>query len=692
MIYHSKTESKNYFPPMVGNGDIAFSVDKEGCTDFEESDFPETKAYGGYIFRMGRRLAKLPNYKDSASLFGFGMLSFNEGSDILEWSQEICETSGIVRTFCKYSDGISIDTESFLLPDKGVYIIRKQLYGLKGQKKPVSFSYHFKTHSIATEDAIISTSTSPTARGGKVDFKLYGQQIYIGEARFISFTDAETTVSDREITLTVTACENKPITIAFLLEDSMDGEDFTTRIDENEAELLECGYDKVKAAVTSDWNKYYEEGFVKTGNEKIDGVYRTALYHIRSYSTRWSIPVGIYPEAWQGKFFAFDEYYAMLALLESNHPLLAKRVPEFRLRVCLPEALRLTTNGRKPETARFYWQTSELGHNIGTPGFWDEHICQMALVALGAYEYYEYTGDKSFLSESYRMIRACACFFTRNSIYKDGDQYYVGVCTDLERMGPYIKNPFLTACSIIRTLECFVLSVDILGVDDKEYRDECEFLSRRLRASLPQNDEMYIPYNNAMEKNVSVFAGKYPFNVLHNNDTKMFAAWEDFIQNEEEYGNCYNVGKGVSSWYAAWKANAFARAHMAERAYECVEQAVKNTGVFNEMFEINQQSVRYRPWFTTAAGVAMTAINAMLVQSDGETIEILPAYPIKDGDISFRLAVKGNATIDVEIKKGELVRALVTMREGFAPKQFKILYRGMRWGSTSRENERPTEQ
>jgi len=483
-------------------------------------------------------------------------------------------------------------------------------------------------------------------------------------------------VYDRKITLTATATESEPITVAFLLEDSMDGEDFSKRIDENEADLIKRGYAKVKSAVTDYWNKYFEEGFIKTGDEKIDGVYKTALYHIRSYTTRWSIPVGIYPEAWQGKFFAFDEYYAMLALLESNHPSLAKRVPEFRLEVCLPEALRLTTNGRKPETARFYWQTSELGHNIGTPGFWDEHICQMALVALGAYEYYEYTGDKDFLSKCYRMIRACACFFTRNSIYKDGDSYHVGVCTDLERMGPYLKNPFLTSLGIIRTLECFISTVDILGIEDKEYRDECEFLSHKLLNSLAANDVMYIPYSNATEKNVSMFAGKYPFDVLDKNDKKLFLAWEDFIQNEEKYGNCYNVGKGVSSWYAAWKANAFARARMGDRAYECVKQAVKNTGEFNELFEINQHSVRYRPWFTTAAGVVMTAISSMLVQSDGEVIEILPAYPFKDRDVSFRLAVKGGAMIDVEIKKGELIRAQVTMRDGSTPKKFKILYRG----------------
>ena len=676
MIYNGSTNSPSYFPPMVGNGDISFSVDKEGCTNFEQSDFPDIKAYGGYIFREGRRLAKLPNYVDSASLFGFGQLSFSEGSEILDWSQELCQRSGTVRTKCDYADGVSIETESFLLRDKSVYIIRKVFHGLSHEKKQVSFSYKFKTHNKATEDAIISTETTSTEHGGKVDFKIYGQQIYTGEARFISLNDAEITISEREVTLTVSARENTPITVALLLEDSMDGEDFSERINKNEEELLKFGYDNIRELVTADWNKYFSEGFIKTENEKINGVYETALYHLRSYTTRWSIPVGIYPEAWNGKFFAFDEYYAMLALLEANHPSLARRVPEFRARVCLPEALRLTTNGRKPETAHFYWQTSELGHNIGTPGFWDEHICHMAVVALGAYEFYEYTMDEDFLRECYRLIRACACFFTRNSIYRDNDRYYGGTCTALERMGPFVKNPFLTSCGIIRTLECFVSTVDILGVDDKEYRDECEFLAKELRKSLPQNDTMYIPYSNATEKNVSVFAGKYPFDVLKNDDKKMLAAWQDFILNEEIYGNCYNVGKGVSSWYAAWKANSFARAKMAKEAYQCVEQSLKFVGVFNEMFEINSHSVSYRPWFTTAAGFIITAINSMLVQCDGENIDILPAYPFDNEDISFRLSIKGGAIIDVEIKKGALIRADVTMRCGTNPKKFNISYRG----------------
>lgn len=676
MLYQKKMNSPTYFPPMIANGDIAFSVDCEGVTNFEESDFGGMKAYSGYIYREGRRLAVLPNYGDSGSLFGFGRLFFAAGSALVDWSQELLEVGGFVRSTCEYEDGVSIDTESFLLRGRGVYLVRKVLHGLPAEGRDVTFTYHFATSSKATENAVISVESALTERGGKVGFKLYGQEIYTGEARLVSLSGGSAVAEGRDVTLTVKAKNDEAIVVALMLEDSMDGADFAERIDASEALLLEKGYDTLRAENEADWAAYFDEGFVKTENQTLNNVYRTALYHLRAYTTRWSIPVGIYPECWGGKFFAFDEYYSMLGLLEANRVELARRVPEFRLRVALPEAIRRMVNARKPEAALFHWQTSELGREVGTLGFWNEHIFHMAVVALGAYEFYEYTGDREFLGECYRMIRACARFYTTHSIYRDGDTYYVGHCTDLERMGPSVLNPFMTSCGIIRTLECLVATVDELGIDDKEYRDECEFLATKLRENLPQNEEMYIPHWDCKQKTIGMFSAKYPFDVLDEKDEKMHAAWQDYILNEEKFGNCYAVGKKVSPWYACWKANGFARCHMAKEAYDCTVQSFESVGVFGEMYEINEPEKRYRPWFTTAAGVFMSAVHNMLVQSDGETVEILPAYPIENEDLSFRLSIKGGAIIDVEIKGGELVRADITMREGVAPKTFKIKYKG----------------
>jgi len=51
----------------------------------------------------------------------------------------------------------------------------------------------------------------------------------------------------------------------------------------------------------------------------------------------------------------------------------------------------------------------------------------------------------------------------------------------------------------------------------------------------------------------------------------------------------------------------------------------------------------------------------MLVRCDGDfDVTILPAYEAENKDISFRLPIKGNRTIDVEIKSGSLTKAIIT--------------------------------
>ena len=75
----------------------------------------------------------------------------------------------------------------------------------------------------------------------------------------------------------------------------------------------------------------------------------------------------------------------------------------------------------------------------------------------------------------------------------------------------------------------------------------------------------------------------------------------------------------------------------------------------------NEEGRQHHPWFATAAGAFLNAVNEMLVRCDGDfDVAILPAYEAENNDISFRLPIKGNRTIDVEIKNGKLINAVIT--------------------------------
>ena len=237
------------------------------------------------------------------------------------------------------------------------------------------------------------------------------------------------------------------------------------------------------------------------------------------------------------------------------------------------------------------------------------------------------------------MIRACAKFITKHMVYKDGDKLYIGKCTDLERLGSSAQNPFMTACGAIRLLQCCAEAASVLNIDE-EYAAECTYTANKLYENLPAEGDMYVPLLNCKQKSIAIFSGKFPFDILKNNDEKMLAAWEDFEKNGAAYGNMYPVGKNLSPWYACWMALGYARINQAEKAYSSLKQAYKSVGVFDEMFEINEQDVCLRPWFTTASGIFITAVNEMLLQSDGKTIKIMPAFP-HSLDAEFKLAAKG---------------------------------------------------
>ena len=667
MIYHSEQRSSCYFPPLLGNGDLTFSIDCEGAVNARADAFGNIAGYHQVIYRAGRRLG-IHHDSEPGAILSFGKIWFGSDSSVVSFEQELIEKDGLIKSVCEYANGMRILTEAFIHPDFPLYCVRKTLLS-SPQSMKVEWRYQLCGYNERTQQAIERVTTSVKPDGGTASFRMVGQDVYSGQICVQMDRPMEAQWNGDVLHLPFVMQEGESVTMFLYLADDLDG------VDPYEAnwvianKISKIGYEGLLQENVRSWNSYFDRGYVRTSDEKLNGIYSMALYHLRCYTTKWSIPVGINTRCWSGRFFAFDEYYSFLGLVGANQKELAKRVPSFRADVCLPKAIRRQTfSGEKQ--ARFTWETSEYGEEIAPSGFWYDHVFHMAVIALGAFEYYEYSKDMEFLKHCYRMIRACAKFYTLHMIYRDGDRAYIGKCTDLERLGPSVENAFMTACGVIRTLEVAAEAARILDVDAK-YRRECLDLAKRLRQSLPIENDMYVPYLGCPQKSIGVFAGKYPFNVLKETDTCMITAWNDFLENGAAYGNMYASGSCISSWYAGWQAAAFARSHLGDKAYECLTKVYESMGVFNEMFEINEPAKRITPWFTTASGVFLGAVNDMLVESDGETVNILPACPLKD--VSFKLAVKGGIVLEAEIKNGELIKAQII--EGSA-KNMKLLYKG----------------
>ena len=72
----------------------------------------------------------------------------------------------------------------------------------------------------------------------------------------------------------------------------------------------------------------------------------------------------------------------------------------------------------------------------------------------------------------------------------------------------------------------------------------------------------------------------------------------------------------------------------------------------------------------------ISSVNEMLLQSDENTVNVLPAFKEDCGDVSFRLAVKGGAIAEVSIKNSLLESIKITMGQEDVTDKYKVLFRG----------------
>lgn len=327
----------------------------------------------------------------------------------------------------------------------------------------------------------------------------------------------------------------------------------------------------------------------------------------------------------------------------------------------LDKAIKRASSSNGVQQARYPWETLENGDESSPSGFWHDHVFHMACIAMTEYYYYIYTQDKQFLQkEGYPVIQACAMFYINHMIYESADnKLKVAKCTDMERLGASVSNGYMTMCAIIKTIKIFCETADILGLNDAHKYTE---LPQRLIESLPNDGKEYIPYDGCLETSVGLMGGTYPFDVIDKENELQRNGINSYFSREEKTGNMYAVGTGVCPWYKAWKAIVLGRLGKMEEAYQAIKSTVNNTGNFGEMYEINDRitGTILRPWFATASGVFIQAVNEMFVKYKNGLIYIGATLPKEINDCSFRLACGYGITAEVTIQSGSIVKLRLT--------------------------------
>jgi len=129
-----------------------------------------------------------------------------------------------------------------------------------------------------------------------------------------------------------------------------------------------------------------------------------------------------------------------------------------------------------------------------------------------------------------------------------------------------------------------------------------------------------------------------------------------------------------TGWSLAWKANCYARLWQGDHAFKLIKRQLvpmsgtdfnyHHGGTYGNLF------CAHPPFQIDGNFGAMSAIAEMLLQSDGDTVHIIPAIPKEWQNISVKgLCAKGNRVVDICIKDGKLTYCKI---KGGAPQRILV--------------------
>ena len=611
-----------YVPAMLSNGSLCMTVDFSGGVSAPKKERRRGMSNG--IFILGKRMGG-PKY----ALYGHGWYRPTlkvDGKELAvpdRWSPSFDPSAAKTSVVGEFGDVVRT-IETFVAHGADVIAIRQTFSG--AQRVEAGIEY------FAPEDERIQGQWEDLPDGRAFSYKVFGKKI-----------------------------DNGRITV----RNAKEGGAFVTFI--SFGKPYAGTYAVLAERHAAAWAKYYSASEVNVPDAEVMSMRRMAEYQLKCNVTKWSIPVGLLPSHFQGGIFAFDEMYAVQGLLSAGHFDEARRASDYRFHTLGMAKSRVIGAG-----ARWVWTSIEDPKVEWAPiGYWLDHIFHMSAIARTCALNARYADDEKYLRErAYPVMRECARFYAIHCVYDAPDgSSFVCKCTDLERLCVAKVRPFMTTCGVIDTMRLAAEAADRLGVDAKDAKNWRRIASR-LEKSLPVKDGRFAAAANDLNAvSMGVMAGFFPFPIFPKGHPEQTAAVDWFLAHGVKAGNMYATGKKICPWYAAAMAMGAMRAGEGEKVLPLIREAGTSAGVWGEYWEINEPGVaECRPWFMTAAGNCLYAINSMLLmEADGEC-RIGAGVPKEWKDWSFRLPAEGGYEVEFEMKNG-VVTKLVLRQQAYNSKR-----------------------
>jgi hypothetical protein len=440
------------------------------------------------------------------------------------------------------------------------------------------------------------------------------------------------------------------------------------------------GWVAVRQHQTQLWGGYFRPGWLDLPDARdVQAIWETGMYLIRTQLTRWSTPVTIHGDIFNGQYF-WDNLAGAKALVQAGHWPLVQRMAEHQLSV-IPLGMQMVDSiGARQDQANFeggYFHIQPMGcqlyevHANGTPP-------RLVWIWL------QYAGlDPQLLERYYPIFWGAAEFFRNWMVYQGPDgKYFTGACVDVNEAVPAVRNGAATVVSARGSLELAANVAERLERDPKlvtAWREIATGLSRDARTN---QRGLFAAYDGDEGVSFTPLAwakSLFTNGWIANDDPRLRLTLETWLKEcklTENWATACSSDRSKDvaamdvnapnptawTWLPAWAIEVAALIRDGDLALKTAAEMIRCAGNFGSLYECKCLTDGFisLPLFVTSNAELSSAIPMLLVQDDGEQIELLPAIPSTWKNFSFQLAVTNRTTVRVEVKDGVLCKLELT--------------------------------